>query len=433
MSKKIQSVLTVIVLLSVCLVLFTSCQTTKLDFFSNIENSLGVVGKLVRWMHSWIGNYGWTVVVFTVFLKVLMLPLDFWQRYASRKMSLNMQKMQPLLAEIDKRYGANSQRAQEEKSKLYQKQGTGLGATCLPMIVSMAIFFVMFGGLREYSNYSSVMMMKELSHTYFDTCITEFSNDSNYSADIADYNAKLEAALKDVDNDVEGNIALRIKMECVTAMVRKADDDASFKATAETATAAARKAVQDKYTADKESWLWIQNVWQPDTWEPIMASYDTGMNSFTTVVNKDTFTGGKTLYNTIRDAVLEVGGYGNNGSWNGLLILPILSIVLSFLSMFISQKLEAKHRPDQPEQAQPQTEEQKQQQASNKMMMIIMPLMMAYFGFLYTGAFAIYMVANYAISILSTIALRAPVEKAVLKKLQEQEEKDNSGKASYMR
>ena len=208
MSKKIQSVLTVIVLLSVCLVLFTSCQTTKLDFFSNIENSLGVVGKLVRWMHSWIGNYGWTVVVFTVFLKVLMLPLDFWQRYASRKMSLNMQKMQPLLAEIDKRYGANSQRAQEEKSKLYQKQGTGLGATCLPMIVSMAIFFVMFGGLREYSNYSSVMMMKELSHTYFDTCITEFSNDSNYSADIADYNAKLEAALKDVDNDVEGNIAL---------------------------------------------------------------------------------------------------------------------------------------------------------------------------------------------------------------------------------
>ena len=303
----------------------------------------------------------------------------------------------------------------------------------MPMIVSMAIFFVMFGGLREYSNYSSVMMMKELSHTYFDTCITEFSNDSNYSADIADFNAKLEAALKDVDNDVEGNIALRVKMECVTAMVRKADDDASLKATAEAATAAARKAVQDKYTADKESWLWIQNVWQPDTWEPIMASYDTGMNSFTTVVNKDTFTGGKTLYNTIRDAVLEVGGYGNNGSWNGLLILPILSIVLSFLSMFISQKMEAKHRSDQPEQAQPQTEEQKQQQASSKMMMIMMPLMMAYFGFLYTGAFAIYMVANYAISIISTIALRAPVEKAVLKKLQAQEEKDNSGKASYMR
>ena len=80
MSKKIQSVLSVVLLLTVCLVMLTSCQTTKLDFFSNIEDSLGVVGKLVRWMHSWIGNYGWTVVVFTVFLKVLMLPLDFWQR-----------------------------------------------------------------------------------------------------------------------------------------------------------------------------------------------------------------------------------------------------------------------------------------------------------------------------------------------------------------
>ena len=90
MSKKIQSVLSVALILLCGLCLFTSCSTQKLDFFTNIGDSLDPVAKLVRAMHGWIGNYGWTVVVFTVFLKVVMLPLDFWQRYASRKATLDL-------------------------------------------------------------------------------------------------------------------------------------------------------------------------------------------------------------------------------------------------------------------------------------------------------------------------------------------------------
>ena len=68
------------------------------------------------------------------------------------------------------------------------------------------------------------------------------------------------------------------------------------------------------------------------------------------------------------------------------------------------------------------------------MMMILMPLMMAVFGFMYTGAFAIYMVVNYSLSILSTIALRAPVEKAVQKSLEKAAQKgDGPQKANYER
>ena len=74
-----------------------------------------------------------------------------------------------------------------------------------------------------------------------------------------------------------------------------------------------------------------------------------------------------------------------------------------------------------------------QQAATNKTMMILMPLMMAYFGFIYTGAFAIYMVVNYTLSIVSTIALRVPVEKLVDKNLSKGEKNNKSSKASYMR
>ena len=100
------------------------------------------------------------------------------------------------------------------------------------------------------------------------------------------------------------------------------------------------------------------------------------------------------------------------------MILPILSIGLSFLSMWISQFIEKKNRKGEVVQNQ-------QQAATNKTMMILMPLMMAYFGFIYTGAFAIYMVVNYTLSIVSTIALRVPVEKLVDKNLSKGEKTIN--------
>ena len=108
------------------------------------------------------------------------------------------------------------------------------------------------------------------------------------------------------------------------------------------------------------------------------------------------------------------------------MILPFMSIGLSFLSMYISQLMERKNRKGQVVQNQ-------QQAATNKTMMIIMPLMMAYFGFIYTGAFAIYMVVNYMTSIITTVAMRIPVEKVVERKLDKEESKNNSSKASYKR
>ena len=118
--------------------------------------------------------------------------------------------------------------------------------------------------------------------------------------------------------------------------------------------------------------------------------------------------------------------YGKNGSWNGLMILPLMSVALSFLSMWISQRMERKTRSGEVVQNQ-------QQAAQSKTMMIMMPLMMAWFGFMYTGSFAIYMVVNYFLSIFSTIGLRAPVEKMVERKLAQEEAASAPTKASYMR
>lgn len=420
MKRKTQILLLVAMLAAVCLLALVGCTTQKADYFTYSEENLGVMGKLVKWMHGWVGNYGWTVVVFTVFLKLITSPLDVWQRVASRKMTIKNQQMQPLLAEIDKRYGANTQRANDEKRKVYGKAGYSMLSSCLPMIISMVIFFVMFAGLRDYSTYSSVTNFQALSDTYYK---------SYYSA-VQQQGGEMWTFLEGEHNDLlESSEETNEYKKQINAYIVGIDRLEKRYGSAQCAAfrTAALEEVKEYYVNHHESWLWIQNVWQPDTWATLMPAYNDSSNGFGAVVDMSEFgvDNGVSHYEMIRSAVLETGKRGDEGKWNGLMILPILSIGLSFLSMFISQQMDKKTRKGE-------TQQDAQQKATNTTMMIMMPLMMAFFGFMYTGAFAIYMVANYTLSILTTVALRLPIEKIVQKSLAKSGNSD-SGKASYMR
>ena len=444
MNKKARNVLLLVILVAVSLCIFAACNK-NVDINTYSEDDLGVMGKLVRLMHEkWIGkgNYGWTVVVFTVFLKIIMLPLDFWQRYAARKSTLKMQQMQPIIEGIDKRYGANTQRANEEKQKLYKKQGFSMMSSCLPMIVSMVIFFVMFAGLRNYSTYSSIQNFKELSNTYYEEYSEQIKQEDGELANAFQvrYDEVWNSSKKETQE--EKNLAkLKASIEGITEArtfaSKNSTDENNYNEIMSKAESVAIQAVRDYYSAleHHESWLWIENVWQPDTWASIMQPYEGGAfagGGFSSSVDLSKYpdgSDGKVTYEIIRKALLEMdgAGHGSNGSWNGLMILPFMSIGLSFLSMFISQRLERKNRKGEVVQ------QNAQQATTGKMMMIIMPLMMAYFGFIYTGAFAIYMVVNYTLSIITTVAMRWPVEKIVNRNINKDEKKNKSNKASYMR
>ena len=430
MKRKLNSILNVGLLVVVCLAIFTGCTAEKVDPWE-VDESLNLVGKLVKAMHGWIGSYGWTVVLFTVFLKLVMLPLDIWQRYSGKKMSAKMSLMQPYIAEIDKRYGPDSQKSMEEKQKLYKKYGYNMGSSCLPMIVTMAVFMIMFGGLRSYSTYSTVQTFNALSQTYYQTYAEKIVNTTpTTEAEQKAYDLFVESYTANGGKLVDGKYVANFTKEeysRISQGIKAVQSEAGLDQLLADLGVVARQAVQAKYSEVEEGWLWIQNIAQPDTWESIMPKYDSGSNNFTAVVDMSNYGGdGKVLYNTIRDAVLQTGERGEKGSWNGLMILPILSIGLSFLSMFVSQAMEKKKTD-----ASAQTSVEAQQQKSNKMTMLMMPLMMAYFGFIYTGAFGIYMVCNYLISLLSTIALKAPVEKMVERNLAKHPV--DNGKASYMR
>lgn len=403
--RKVIIILSVVMMIAITMLL-ASCSNTivDLDDYVGTDNGasrLNLIGKLVQWMHGWVKNYGLTVILFTVFLKVVMLPVDIWQRVSMRKNSLKMQAMQPMMEVLEKRYANNPQKLNQEKSKLAKKQSATMLGTCLPFIVTMVIFFLLLDGLTNYATYNTVINYNDMQTFYISEYNRALEDDNVY---LAAYNAALE----------EGKTEEQAKAAANSACVRVASEG-----NAELGYIGIGQYYVDNI---KESFLWIDNVWQPDTWANVMPTYDEFVR--TVKLSGENPEG---TYNLIREQVVKTHARNTSGSWNGLMILPILSVGLSFLSMFINQRLENKNRKGE------KAEISTQQATTNKMMLVVMPLMMAVFGFMYTGAFAIYMVVSYALSLLITISIKKPVEKMVEKSLQKAEAKDKTPKVNYKR
>ncbi len=365
---------------------------------------LNVIAKLVQWLHSWVGDYGWAVIIFTVFLKVITLPADIWQKVSTKKNAEKMKAMQKQLDKLDKQYANDQRRLNDEKQKLYKKQGYSAFSSCLPMIITIAIFMIMFTGLNSYSAYINVRNYAWLEAVYLEAAEDSLGGKTQSEATEEEKAAAIEAGKEAVKLFYNGELSVYDQ--------------------------------EGNPVKVKESFLWIKNIWRPDTWENIMADagkFQSGGTGLKAVTN-DNFD--PQLYNTIRNAVLEAdpgyfAKYNDDGSlalnsdgtpqrsgWNGLLVLPIVAMGLAFLSSLIAQKQNKGVSASDPSQQ------------SQKTMMFIMPIMSGVFGFIYTSAFAVYLVSNSLLTLVATLLTNAPINKAVEKSVSQEEDKS---KASYMR
>lgn len=95
------------------------------------------LGWIMKFLYSFISNYGLVLVLFTVIIRVALFPLNVKQQKSSAKMAL----FQPKLQKLQKQYGKNKQRYQEEMMKLYEEEGYNPMASCLPMLLQMLVLF----------------------------------------------------------------------------------------------------------------------------------------------------------------------------------------------------------------------------------------------------------------------------------------------------
>lgn len=106
---------------------------------------LDALMSVLDFLHTFVGDYGWAIVLLTIIMRILMMPLTIKQ---TRSMH-DMQRIQPMIKDIQKKYKDNKQKQQEEMMKLYEEHRVNPLGGCLPILLQMPIFIALFEVLRN--------------------------------------------------------------------------------------------------------------------------------------------------------------------------------------------------------------------------------------------------------------------------------------------
>ena len=232
--------------------------------------------KIYYWIESFIGNYGWTIFIFTLFVRLIVLPLDFYNKYSTRKNTFIQKRLSGQVRKINEKCGNDKNKANQQVNALYKKEGYNMVGSCvftlLNLVVTLVVFFSFFNSLKSISSYKMLDQYYVLEQTYEQT----------------------EGTLEDKQN------AVAVKYEEI-----KKDS----------------------------SWLWVQNIWRKDGKASVIPSYTElskavkSSKSYSEYIESIT----EEEYNNVMGGLISTGS-----NWNGYYILAILAGVLSYVSQLIN-------------------------------------------------------------------------------------------------
>ena len=317
----------------------------------------GLWATLIKFFYSFITNYAWAIIVFTVCLKLLLSPIDFLQKRSTAKMQRANAKMQPEMEKLQKRYANNQQLLQQKQAELYKKNGVNMGGSCfimlLYMVSTLVIFMTLFNSLGTISRFKITDQYEQLRTTYYNS-VSINTEDKNYIELVDELNS-VSTEKKEV----------------------------------------AEQEVVDKYEEIKDSWLWVKNIWISDSVSNRIPDFNAylGASGVTFEEIEDVATAeelkeaAEIEYKTVMNALLTE----HNGV-NGYYILSILAVLVSVLTQIFNTKMM------QPKRKNPY--EPKPKQKKNWFMMILLPAIMLIFTLTSSAAFSVYIITSSLVSTL---------------------------------
>ena len=108
-----------------------------------------LLGHILRVIFEFVNNYGLSIVVFTLFVRLLLVPLMVKQIKSQKA----MQDIQPKIKEIQEKYKNKPEKQQEELMKIYQEAKINPLSGCLPLLIQMPILIGLFNVLRDPVTY----------------------------------------------------------------------------------------------------------------------------------------------------------------------------------------------------------------------------------------------------------------------------------------
>ena len=95
---------------------------------------------LLNTTDKYVGNFGVSIIIVTILIKIMLLPLTLKQDKSMKE----MKKLQPELEKIKEKYKDNPQEYQQKTAELYRESGVNPLGGCLPLLIQMPVFVALY-------------------------------------------------------------------------------------------------------------------------------------------------------------------------------------------------------------------------------------------------------------------------------------------------
>ncbi len=158
----------------------------------------GWLVNLIMWLVKISSSVAIGVILFTIILKVITLPFDYFSRASMRKNSVKMEQMRPELEKLQKQYADNKDLYNQKMMALYKKNGYSMFGACLPTILTLVIFIVAINAFTDYSKFQNQQYFYNMSNSYNNVVYAGFDIDEEERYIYRDSKGKIVVKLADI-------------------------------------------------------------------------------------------------------------------------------------------------------------------------------------------------------------------------------------------
>ena len=106
-------------------------------------------GYLLDWLYQFTTNYGLSLILFAIIIKLVLLPAAV----KSKKSTMKMSRLQPRIQALQEKYAGDQQKQNEAIQTLYREEGVSMGGGCLWSFLPLFILFPLYAVVRQPITY----------------------------------------------------------------------------------------------------------------------------------------------------------------------------------------------------------------------------------------------------------------------------------------
>lgn len=139
-----------------------------ISFFANL------FGYVLNFLYEFVGNYGLAIVLFSILIKLIMLPISIKQQKTMKK----SQKLNKEMQQIQFKYKNDPEKANQEVMELYKREKLSPFSGCFSAIVQIILLFAVFYLVRSPLTYMKKVNPEVIEK--LETVVQENGSTSNY-------------------------------------------------------------------------------------------------------------------------------------------------------------------------------------------------------------------------------------------------------------